>query len=48
VGGLANEFGWEFGKRIAGAWPVVALVVLGGFLVLQILPLLIGESRGHE
>ncbi len=48
VGGLANEFGWDLGKRIAGAWPVVALVVLGGFLVLQILPLLVGESRGHE
>jgi len=48
VGGLANEFGWDLGKRIAGAWPVVALVVLGGFLVLQILPLLVGESRRHE
>ncbi len=47
VGGLANEFGWDLGGRIAGAWPAVVLVALGGFLLLQLLPLLVvgGERR---
>jgi predicted dehydrogenase len=44
VGGIAKEAGWEFGERIAGVWPVAVLVVLGTFLVLQLLPLLIGSS----
>ena len=48
VGGIANEFGWDFGGRLAGTWPIVALVVLGGFLVLQFLPLLVAGSRRHE
>lgn len=48
VGGVANELGWDFGGRIAGAWPIVALVVLGGFLVLQLLPLLVADHRRHE
>ena len=48
VGGIANEFGWDFGGRLAGTWPIVALVVLGGFLVLQLLPLLVAGSRRHE
>ena len=48
VGGIANEFGWDFGGRLAGTWPIVALVVLGGFLVLQFLPLIVAGSRRHE
>lgn len=48
VGGIANEFGWDFGGRLAGTWPIVALVVLGGFLVLQFLPMLVAGSRRHE
>jgi hypothetical protein len=42
VGGIAREAGWEWGERIAGIWPQVVLAVLGLFLVLQVLPLLIG------
>jgi predicted dehydrogenase len=42
VGGLAHEFGWGFGGWLAGTWPIVALAALGGFLLLQLLPLLIG------
>jgi predicted dehydrogenase len=48
VGGLAHEFGWDLGRRIAGTWPIVALVALGGFLALQLLPVLIGDSSRHE
>ncbi len=48
VGGLANEFGWGFGGWLAGTWPAVALVVLGGFLLLQLLPLLVAGSGEHE
>jgi predicted dehydrogenase len=53
VGGVAREAGWEWGERIAGVWPQVVLAVLGLFLVLQVLPLLIGagkppSSGGHS
>lgn len=48
VGGVANELGWDVGGRIAGAWPILALVVLGGFLLLQLLPLLVADRRRHE
>ncbi len=48
VGSIAHEFGWEFGGRIAAVWPVVALVALGGFLLLQLLPLLVAGGRRHE
>jgi hypothetical protein len=48
VGGIAHEFDWDLGGRLAGAWPIVALVVLGGFLALQVLPLLVAGSRRHE
>ncbi len=44
VGGIAREAGWAFGERIAGAWPAVVLTALVLFLVLQVLPLLIGSS----
>jgi len=40
VGGIAREAKWGFGERIAGAWPVAVLAVLGLFLALQLLPLL--------
>jgi predicted dehydrogenase len=48
VGGIAHEFGWDVGGRIVAAWPLVVLVALGGFLLLQLLPLLMGGSREHE
>lgn len=48
VGGIAHEFGWDQGGRIAGVWPVVVLVALGGFLLLQLLPLLVTTGRRHE
>jgi predicted dehydrogenase len=48
VGGLAHEFGWAFGGWLAGTWPFVALAALGGFLILQFLPLLVASSREHE
>jgi predicted dehydrogenase len=41
VGGIACAAGWEFGERLAGAWPWIILSVLVVFLVLQIIPLLI-------
>lgn len=44
VGGVAKQAGWEFGERIASVWPVAVLVVLGAFLLLQLLPLLIGSE----
>jgi hypothetical protein len=33
---------------VAGAWPFVALAALGGFLLLQLLPLLVAGSGRHE
>lgn len=48
VGGLAHEFGWGFGGWLAGTWPFVALVALGGFLLLQVLPVLVAAGREHE
>lgn len=44
VGGIAREAGWAFGERVAGAWPAVVLTALVLFLVLQVLPLLIGSA----
>jgi predicted dehydrogenase len=41
VGGVASAAGWEFGERLAGAWPWIILSVLVLFLTLQIIPLLI-------
>jgi len=48
VGGIAHEFGWDLGARIAAIWPAVVLVALGGFLLLQLIPLLVAGGRGHE
>ena len=48
VGGLAHEFGWGFGGWLAGTWPIVALVALGGFLLLQLLPIVVAGGREHE
>lgn len=48
VGGVAHEFGWGFGGWLAGTWPIVALAALGGFLVLQLLPLIVGSGGRHE
>lgn len=42
VGGVAREARWAWGERIAGIWPQVVLAFLGLFLVLQVLPFLIG------
>ncbi|MFM7245460.1 MAG: hypothetical protein ACKO40_14980 [Planctomycetaceae bacterium] len=43
--GVAREFGWSGLGGIIDAWPLLVLVVLGLFLVLQTIPLLI---RGHD
>ncbi len=43
VGGIASAAGWEFGERLAGAWPWIILTVLVLFLSLQIIPLLIPQ-----
>lgn len=48
VGGIARENGWETVARIAGAWPMVLLVILCAFLALQILPLLIRAPQPHQ
>jgi predicted dehydrogenase len=48
VGGIANEFDWQLGKRLAGAWPYLVLTVLGVFLLLQLLPALAGVDRRSE
>jgi hypothetical protein len=50
IGGIARENGWELVARVAGAWPMVLLVILCAFLGLQILPLLIGGAprRGDD
>lgn len=45
VGGVAREAGWGLGERIAGAWPVAVLTVLGLFLALQLLPLIVAPPR---
>lgn len=44
VGGIAKEAGWAFGERIASAWPGFVLTAFILFLVLQVLPMLIGGS----
>jgi hypothetical protein len=43
--GIATAFDWEFGKMVVSAWPVLVLVVLSLFLVLQLLPFLIADRR---
>jgi hypothetical protein len=48
VGGIAHEFEWALGGWLAGTWPFVALAALGGFLLLQLLPLLVAGSSRHE
>ncbi len=48
LGGVAKAIGWEFGERVAAAWPFVAIVVLAGFLLLQLLPTLVAGGRRHE
>lgn len=41
LGGIARQTGWEFGERLAGLWPMLVLVAMGLFLLLQFLPALI-------
>lgn len=41
LAGIARQTGWEFGERIANAWPAVILGAMGLFLALQFLPLLV-------
>lgn len=49
LGGLAEELGWEAGGKFVGrAWPAAILVVLAGFLALQLLPWLVRDGRRHE
>jgi hypothetical protein len=45
VAGISREIGWRFGQAVAGAWPIVVLAALVGFLALQTLPLLVGPDR---
>jgi hypothetical protein len=45
VAGIAREFGWKAAGSLADAWPAIVLAVLGVFLVLQLLPLLVGAGR---
>jgi hypothetical protein len=45
VGGIARAAGWQFGERIAGAWPQIVLAALALFLALQLLPLLVGAAK---
>lgn len=45
LAGISREVGWEFGKSLANAWPVVVLAALVAFLGLQVLPLLVGPPR---
>ena len=40
VAGMAREFGWAAAGGIVDAWPTIVLVVLGLFLILQVIPLL--------
>lgn len=47
VAGVAREFDWGIARAIADAWPVVILIAMGLFLLLQLLPLLVGGSRGE-
>jgi myo-inositol 2-dehydrogenase/D-chiro-inositol 1-dehydrogenase len=44
LGGIARQTGWEFGERLAGLWPMVVLVAMGIFLLLQFLPALIAPA----
>ncbi len=44
LGGIAKQTGWEFGERLAGLWPMVVLVAMGLFLLLQFLPALIAPA----
>lgn len=44
VGGIAAEFDWQLGKDVAGAWPWLVLVVMTGFLALQVLPLVVSAG----
>jgi predicted dehydrogenase len=46
VGGIARELDWKFGAAVAAAWPWLVLTVLVVFLALQLLPLLVGATRG--
>jgi len=44
LGGIAKQIGWEFGERLAGLWPVLVLITMGLFLLLQLLPALVAPS----
>jgi myo-inositol 2-dehydrogenase/D-chiro-inositol 1-dehydrogenase len=44
VAGVAREFGWSLVGTIADSWPAIVLGALGLFLLLQLLPLLIGAT----
>ncbi len=41
IGGIAHEAGWALGEQLMSVWPFVVLAALGGFLALQLLPLLV-------
>ncbi len=41
IGGIAHKAGWVFAEQLTAIWPFVVLAALGGFLALQLLPLLV-------
>ncbi|MCE9630804.1 MAG: hypothetical protein K8S94_08855 [Planctomycetia bacterium] len=45
LAGIAQEFGWKIVGSVADSWPAIVLVVLGLFLVLQLIPLLVAGGR---
>jgi len=44
LGGIANQVGWKFGEQLAGLWPVLVLIAMGMFLLLQLLPALVAPA----
>lgn len=48
VAGMAREFGWAAAGGIVDAWPTIVLAVLGLFLILQVIPLLVGNSTADD
>jgi myo-inositol 2-dehydrogenase/D-chiro-inositol 1-dehydrogenase len=48
VAGMAREFGWAAAGGVVDAWPTIVLAVLGLFLILQVIPLLLGNAADDE
>ena len=48
VAGMAREFGWAAAGGVVDAWPTIVLAILGVFLLLQVIPLLMGNSDDRD